>query len=75
MANLIPATPMDADLNDEGYSDNDPPRDPSIVFRATFGPRDALPPAAALPNFVMGMSEAQRAGTSNRSTCHGKLTR
>jgi hypothetical protein len=62
MADPAADVAMTTDMNDEGYSDNDPPRDPLAVYRAAWSPRVDFPATAALPDYVAGMSEAQRAG-------------
>jgi F-box and WD-40 domain protein 1/11 len=67
MANPAAEIAMTTDMNDEGYSDNDPPRDPSAVYHAAWSPRVDLPAAPALPDYVVSMSEAQRTGTRPRN--------
>jgi hypothetical protein len=67
MATKLPlaaaANAMSNDLNDEGYSDNEPPQDSSIIYTLDYDPRGDLPPPSSLPEFIMAMPEAQRTGT------------
>jgi hypothetical protein len=63
MADPAAEVAMTTDMNDEGYSDNDPPRGPLAVYRAPWSPHVDFPGPTALPDLVLGMSEAQRTRT------------
>jgi hypothetical protein len=52
------------ELNDEGYSDNEPRLDSVMQDSIQYDPDGDLPPPSSLPDFVTNMPEVQRAGTS-----------